>query len=234
LATARSAPPAAWCPSNYFDVLGIHPILGRTFEPDEDTGHNAHPVTVISYQAWKARYQRDPAILGKTQRLNGVEHTIIGVMPEGFFGTFVGYGFQFWVPASMEDSFEGGGYKLESRDARWSEGFAFLKPGVTIAQAQAELSAIASRLAAANPETNRGRGFQLYPLWQTPFNGAGTLLPTLRISLVVGGPGAADRLCECRQSAAGAVLFTAARDDCAAGGGGCALAPLETAPHGRF
>ena len=171
--------------SNYFDALGIRPILGRTFEPDEDTGHNAHPVTVISYQAWKARYQRDPAILGKTQRLNGVEHTIIGVMPEGFFGTFVGYGFQFWVPASMEDSFEGGGYKLESRDARWSEGFAFLKPGVTIAQAQAELSAIASRLAAANPETNRGRGFQLYPLWQTPFNGAGTLLPTLRISLVV-------------------------------------------------
>jgi hypothetical protein len=114
-----------------------------------------------------------------------VQHTIIGVMPEGFFGTFVGYGFQFWVPASMEDSFEGGGYKLESRDARWSEGFAFLKPGVTIEQAQAELSAIASRLAAAYPDTNRGRGFKLYPLWQTPFNGAGTMLPTLRISLVV-------------------------------------------------
>jgi predicted permease len=171
--------------SNYFDALGIHPILGRTFEPSEDTGRNAHPVTVISYQAWKDRYKGDPAIIGKTQRLNGVQHTIIGVMPEGFFGTFVGYGFQFWVPASMEDNFEGGGYKLEDRGARWIEGFALLKPGVTIEQARAELSAIGKRLEAAYPDTNRGRGFQLYPLWQTPFNGAGTLLPTLRISLVV-------------------------------------------------
>lgn len=90
--------------SNYFDALGIHPILGRAFEPGEDVGRNAHPVTVISYQAWKDRYKADPAIVGKTQRLNGVQHTIIGVMPEGFFGTFVGYGFQFWVPASMEDN----------------------------------------------------------------------------------------------------------------------------------
>ena len=171
--------------SSYFDALGIRPILGRTFEPSEDVGHNAHPVTVISYQAWKDRYKRDPEIIGKTQRLNGVQHTIIGVMPEGFFGTFVGYGFQFWVPASMEDAFEGGGYKLENRGARWSEGFAFLKPGVSLEQAQAELSAIGGRLEAAYPDTNRGRGFKLYPLWQTPFNGAGTLLPTLRISLVV-------------------------------------------------
>ena len=171
--------------SNYFDALGIRPMLGRTFDPSDDVGHNAHPVTVISYQAWKDRYKRDPAIIGKTQRLNGVEHTIIGVMPEGFFGTFVGYGFQFWVPVSMEDGFEGGGYKLENRSARWIEGFAFLKPGVTIEQAQAQLAAIGSRLEAAYPDTNRGRGFKLYRLWQTPFNGAGTLLPTLRIAFVV-------------------------------------------------
>src|ERR1700738_806742 len=85
--------------SNYFDALGVRPILGRAFEPSEDIGNNAHPVTVISYQAWKDRYQGDPAIVGKTQRLNGTPHTIIGVMPEGFFGTFVGYSFQFWVPA---------------------------------------------------------------------------------------------------------------------------------------
>jgi predicted permease len=171
--------------SNYFDVLGIRPILGRTFDPSEDVGHNAHPVTVISYSTWKDRYQRDPAIIGRTQMLNGVQHSIIGVTPEGFNGTFVGYAFQFWVPASMEDGFEGGGYKLENRGARWSEGFAILKPGVTIEQAQAEISAIGKRLEEAYPDTNRARGFRLYPLWQTPFNNAGTLLPTLRISLVV-------------------------------------------------
>jgi predicted permease len=171
--------------ANYFDALGIHPILGRGFDPSEDVGRDAHPVTVISYQAWKDRYKGDPAIIGKTQRLNGVEHSIIGVMPEGFYGTFVGYSFQFWVPASMENTFEGGGYKLDNRAARWIEGFALLKPGVTIAQGQAELSAIAQRLDASYPDTNRGRGFRLYPLWQTPFNGAGTLLPTLRLSMVV-------------------------------------------------
>ncbi len=171
--------------ANYFQALGIRPILGRAFEPDEDTGRNAHPVTVISYQAWKDRYGKDPAIIGKSQILNGVKHIIIGVAPEGFFGTFVGYSFQFWVPASMEEVFGGGTYKLENRGARWIEGFAILKPGVTIEQAQAEMSAVARRLETEYPSTNRGRGIRLYPLWQTPFNGAGTLLPTLRVSLVV-------------------------------------------------
>jgi predicted permease len=171
--------------SNYFEALGVHPILGRTFDPGDDMGNNAHPVVVISYEAWKDRYRGDPSIIGRTQRLNGLPYTIIGVMPRGFLGTFVGYSFQFWVPASMEDAFEGGGAKLENRGSRWIEGFAFLKPGVTIAQAQSEVSAIGRRLAAAYPETNRGYDFRLHPLWQTPFNGAGTLLPTLRVSLVV-------------------------------------------------
>src|SRR5467141_3322944 len=171
--------------ANYFDAIGVHPILGRGFEPGEDTGRNAHPVTVISYQLWKGRFKGDPQIIGKTQRLNGVLHTIVGVMPEGFYGTFVGWAMQFWVPASMEEIFESGGYKLEDRGARWIEAYLRLKPGATQAQAQAEISAAAKRLDAENPETNRGRGMQLWPLWQTPFNNAGTLLPTLEIMIAV-------------------------------------------------
>ena len=171
--------------SNYFDALGIRPILGRAFHPDEDEGRNSHPVAVISYRMWTERYKRAPDIVGRTQVLNGVKYTIIGVAPEGFQGTFVGYSWQFWVPASMEEAFEGGGYKLANRDARWSEGFAILKPGVGIEQAQAEVSAVGARLAALYPESDRGRNFRLYPLWRTPFNNAGTLLPTLRIALLV-------------------------------------------------
>jgi predicted permease len=171
--------------ANYFRALRVQPIMGRGFEPGEDSGRNAHPVTVISYQAWQDRYHGDPAIIGKNQMLNGVQHTIIGVAPEGFYGTFVGYSFQFWVPASMEEIFDAGGYKLEDRGARWIEGFALLKPGVTLGQAQTEISAVAKRLENDYPATNRGRGIKLFPLWQTPFNGAGTLLPTLRIALVV-------------------------------------------------
>ncbi|MGB2621374.1 MAG: ABC transporter permease [Candidatus Acidiferrum sp.] len=171
--------------ANYFDALGVHPILGRGFEPGEDTGSKAHPVAVISYQLWQGRFKGDPQIIGKTQRLNGVLHTIVGVAPEGFYGTFVGWAMQFWVPASMEEIFEAGGYKLEDRGARWVEAYALLRPGVTRRQAQEEIAAVAGRLAADYPDTDRGRSMDLWPLWQTPFNNAGTLLPTLEIMLAV-------------------------------------------------
>src|ERR1700722_3909389 len=160
---------------NYFDAIGFHPILGCGFQPGEGVGSNAHPVAVISYQLWQSRFKSDPQIVGKTQRLDNVPHTIIGVAPQGFYGTFVGWAMQFWVPASMEETFEGDGYKLEDRDARWIESYVRLKPGVTRAQAQEEISAIATRLQANYPATNRGRSIKLWPLWQTPFNNAGVL-----------------------------------------------------------
>jgi MacB-like periplasmic core domain len=132
--------------ANYFDAIGVHPILGRGFQPDEDVGRSAHPMVVISYQLWQGRFHGDPHIIGQTQRLNGVTHTIVGVAPEGFYGTFVGWAMQFWVPASMEDLFESGEYKLEDRGARWIESYGRLKPGVTQTQAQQEISAVAKRL----------------------------------------------------------------------------------------
>jgi len=171
--------------ANYFDAIGVRPALGRGFESSEDVGSNAHPVVVISDQLWRRRFHADPNIIGKVQRLNNVPHTIIGVAPEGFYGTFVGWAMQFWVPVSMEETFESGGYKLEDRGARWIEAYARLKPGVTRAQAQEQIAAIATRLERDYPATNRGRGLRLWPLWQTPFNNAGTLLPTLEIMIVV-------------------------------------------------
>src|SRR6185295_10692251 len=70
--------------ANYFDAIGVHPILGRGFEPREDSGRNAHPVTVISHQMWQGYFRGDPAIIGKTQVLAGLPHTIVGVAPKGF------------------------------------------------------------------------------------------------------------------------------------------------------
>src|SRR5579864_215807 len=162
--------PGSVVSANYFDALGVHPILGRGFEPVEETGRNAHPVVVISYQLWHDRFRGDPRVIGMTQMMNGVRHTIIGVAPEDFYGTFVGYKFQFWVPASMQEVFDPGGYQLEDRSARWIEGFVRLKPGVTVEQAQAEMAAVARRLEAEHPTANRGRGIQLLPVWQSPFN----------------------------------------------------------------
>src|SRR5581483_6212707 len=177
--------PGSLVSANYFDALGVRPILGRGFLPGEDTGRNAHPVTVISYQTWRERFRGDPAIVGKTQLLNGLPHTIVGVAPQGFYGTFVGYAFQFWVPASMQPQFSAGGYALEDRGARWIEGFVKLRRGVSIPQAQAELSSVMARLENEYPDTNRGRGVRLYPLWETPFNNAGAMLPTLEIAVAV-------------------------------------------------
>lgn len=171
--------------ANYFDALGVHPILGRGFTPGEDSGRNAHPVVVISYQMWQERFHGDSQIIGRTQLMDGVTHTIIGVAPEGFYGTFVGWAMQFWVPASMEEVFEDGGYKLEDRNARWIESYARMKPRVTVAQARQELAAVGKRLERDYPATNRGRSFMAFPLWQTPFNNARTVLPTLEIMVAV-------------------------------------------------
>src|SRR5437016_2175592 len=171
--------------ANYFDALGVHPILGRGFRSEEGTGRNAHPVTVVSYMTWKNRYKSDPDIIGKTQLMNGVQHTIIGVAPERFHGTFIGYSFNFWVPTSMQETFDNTGYKMEDRGARWIEGYAFLKPGVTRQQGQAELSAIAKRLENDYPQTDRGHEVGLLPLWKTPFNAAGGISTTLGITAAV-------------------------------------------------
>ena len=171
--------------ANYFDALGVRPILGRGFRSEEETGRNAHPVTVISYRTWKDRYNFDPNIIGRTQYMNGVEHTIIGVAPERFHGTFVGYSFNFWVPTSMQETFDTTGYKLEDRGARWIEGYAILKPGVSPQQAQAELNSISQRLEKDFPDTNRGHENELVPLWKTPFNGAGNMSSTLAITMAV-------------------------------------------------
>jgi len=171
--------------ANYFDALGVHPILGRGFRSEEATGRNAHPVTVISYRTWKDRYNADPAIIGKSQVLNGVQHTIVGIAPERFHGTFVGYSFSFWVPTSMQETFDTTGYKLEDRGARWIEGYAILKSGVSRQQAQAELNSISQRLEKDFPDTNRGHENELVPLWKTPFNGAGNMSSTLAITMAV-------------------------------------------------
>jgi predicted permease len=171
--------------ANYFDALGIRPVLGRGFQPGEDTGRNAHPVVVISYQLWQDRFHGDRSVIGKTQVMNGMPHTIVGVAPKGFYGTFVGYAWQFWVPASMQERFDSTGYQLEDRGARWVEGFVRLKPGVSVQQAQQEITAVARHLETDFPDTNRGRGIRLLPLWESPFNATDSMRPTLKITVLV-------------------------------------------------
>ena len=172
--------------ANYFDALGVHPLLGRGFEPQDETGRNSHPVTVISYWIWKERFHGDPNIVGKTQMLNGVQHTIIGVAPGRLLRNIRRLAHSILGAGLDAGSLRApGGYKLEDRSERWIEGFARLKDGVTIEQAQEEISTVAKRLETQYPATNRGHDIKLMPLWKAPFNGAAAMLPTLEITLVV-------------------------------------------------
>src|SRR5204862_8011573 len=97
----------------------------------------------------------------------------------------IGYSFNFWSPTSMQETFDNTGYKLEDRGARWIEGYAFPKPGVTQQQAHAELSVTAKRMENHYPQTHRGREVGLLPLWKTPFNAAGGISTTLGITAAV-------------------------------------------------
>jgi predicted permease len=142
---------------NFFSGMGIRPVLGRGFLPDEDRNPGDKPVCVLSYNFWRQHFQSDPEIAGKKIRINGHAFTVVGVAPRGFIGarlfTFVA---DIWVPAMMLPAIapDSESY-LKSRDNRWLELRGRLKPGVTRQQAAAAMNVIARRLAKEYPQTDR-------------------------------------------------------------------------------
>ncbi len=143
---------------NYFDVLGVRPVLGRTFAREE-YGDRAKAFTaVISHRLWHGYFQGDPAILGRTVRINRQRVTIVGVAPPEFHGDFPGVALDGWVPAPL------GGES--ARDGRHFKAIVRLKPGVSIATANAEAATVAARLARAFPKTNEGIGARIVPIWK--------------------------------------------------------------------
>jgi predicted permease len=171
---------------NYFQVLGVKPLMGRFFVPQDDESPLANPVSVISYGLWQRRYGGDRNIIGKTQILNNRNFTIIGVAPKNFIGTFTGYAIELWTPIMMEQAFYPGGDRTKNRDDFWLEGFARLKPGVSIEQAQEQLNSISLQIQKQFPtELHRGFMMKVYPLSQTPFGLSDTLTPVLGMSLAV-------------------------------------------------
>jgi putative ABC transport system permease protein len=131
--------------ANAFSLIGERPIIGRGFGPEDDRP-GAPPVVLLGNGIWKNRYGGDPAVIGRTIKVNELPATIIGVMPEGFkFPT----GADLWVPLAHL-----AGLQEQKRDARNIEVFGRLASGVTVAQARADLESIASRLAHDFPATN--------------------------------------------------------------------------------
>ena len=136
---------------NFFDVLRVKPVLGRTFAPAEDKTPGQQAVVVIGYSLWQRRFASDPNIVGKTINLNNRAYNVIGVAPEEFKGSKFGLALDFWAPMMMVEELQRSPGVLRSRDDHWMTMFARLKPGVSREQAAADMSAISQRLNQAYP-----------------------------------------------------------------------------------
>jgi putative ABC transport system permease protein len=142
--------------ASYFKVLGIEPVLGRSFLPAEEVV-GKHYVMVLSHGFWQRRLGGDPAIVGKKLNMDGIQLEVVGVMPSSFEGLWQGEKPAFWTPLPPQ-VFEG------SRGQTYADVVARLAPGASVQQAQAEMSSIAAELGRQYPQTNAGWGVVLVPL----------------------------------------------------------------------
>lgn len=145
---------------NYFRALNVEPTLGRSFRDEEDNGPGSSAVVVLGPEFWKHEFASDPAVLGRTVRLNGADFTVIGVAPENFPGLLIFGHPDFYMPLSAARFFSTDPRKsfFEDRDDRELVVKARLKPEVTLKQAQNELAVLAKNLETEYPKTNHARG----------------------------------------------------------------------------
>jgi predicted permease len=168
---------------NYFELLGVHPARGRFFRPDEDTKPGANPLAVMSFGLWQRRFGADPSIVGRTVKLNGLTFTIVGVAPEGFRGVNSLFSPDLWAPLTMYAQLLPPQLRswYDERRALLLFVAGRLKPGITLAQADANLKTIAHALEEEFPKPNKGRGVTLRPLAEA------TIFPGIRQIFVLGG-----------------------------------------------
>jgi len=140
--------------ANYFEVLGVKPTLGRSFLLEEDRTPDTHPVVILSFRFWQQRFGGSPDILGKTLRLNNQEYTIVGVAPRGFSGSNVVLSPKVWVPSMMYRQVFAFSEFFDQRAGRVLQLVARLRPGTSLAAAQAEMDTLASRLETEYPSDN--------------------------------------------------------------------------------
>ena len=161
---------------NYFDVLGVKAVQGRTFLPEEDKTPLSHPVVVLSYDSWQRRFGGDPNLIGRDVLINNRQFRVIGVAPQAFKGTEVVYTPEMWLPAQMMEWAEPGATWLNERGTKNFFGVGRLKPGVDSQQAEASLNLLGQQLAKEYPDSNEGQVIKVGP--------TGFILPDLRGAIV--------------------------------------------------
>ena len=154
---------------NYFSVLGVSPLRGRFFVSGDEKELVSSPAVLISENYWQKRFGGDPGIVGRAIRLNGAAVTIMGITPRDYVGTTIGVP-DFWVPLSIEPQIHRGDQSLRDLEDQSCRLFGRLSPGASIAQAKAEMTAIAMHrfeLRKRHDAKDRPKEMQLFPA--TPF-----------------------------------------------------------------
>ena len=141
---------------NYFDVLGVQPLLGRFFHANDEHGANSAPFIVLSYDFWAARFNSDPNIVGTTVNLNKQPLTVIGIAPKEFHGTEVFYWPDFWTPITNGPLIGYSHHYLDNRSTHNPFVLGKLKAGVTPQQASDDLNSISRQLAEQYPNEDYG------------------------------------------------------------------------------
>jgi predicted permease len=170
---------------NYFSTVEVQPAMGRNFRADEDEASGKYPVAIISNGLWGRAFANDPKIIGRQVRLNGKSFTIIGVAPKSFTGSNLYYRPDFYVPVMMAQGLTTDGNDIFThRSWREFDMLGRLKPGVTVAQAQAEMATVAGELEKAYPDTNKNTVVRVRTEMGRRMAGGGLLLPAVIMTLV--------------------------------------------------
>jgi len=180
--TGKGKPERVWgmlTSANYFDVLGVKPILGRGFLPVEDQAPGGAPVAVISYRLWQTHFGGNQDIVGHTMEINQHSYTIVGVAPAVFQGSQTGLRSEIWIPIMMDAQLMPQGDLLHDHHYFWLFLLGRLKPGVVPQQAQEEMTLRLKQEVKNYPEEHRGHdAVTVFPLWRSPF-GANQFLSML-------------------------------------------------------
>lgn len=143
----------AFVSASYFDLLGLRPARGRTFQREDENPTSPPAVTVLSHGLWKRRFGGDPSIVGQGIQIQGLTFQVVGILPEGFHDIYPDI--DLYVPVTVSRLTHRQGY-VEDRIIRWLDVFARLRPGVTLEQAQQEMVSISRQLAVTFPTSNQG------------------------------------------------------------------------------
>ena len=188
--SAQARPTVIWgllVSGNYFSTMDVRPTMGRAFLREDGQAPGKAPVAIISFGLWQRTFSGDPQIVGRTVKLNGHVYTIVGVAPRFFSGLELAYRPDIYVPAMMIGDIvpAAGSQLLASRSARSWVVRGRLRPGVTVAHAQAEADRICADLMREYPATNKDTRFILRRELDYRLEGTGVALPAVLAGFVI-------------------------------------------------